>query len=119
MDNNVGTEALSTGEVKARIQHINETIKRAGTTAGPFQKDGGLVTLSLDFDAYFASLDIEKCADIARDTIEHSNVSVKCNNEELSLFIACSHSVKEIEQAGLKDVVHKRRFKHSMVPGQE
>ena len=74
MDSKVGTEAASTEEVKSRIQNINNTIKRVGTTGGPYQRDGGLVTASLDFDAYFPSLDFEKCADIAREAIENSNV---------------------------------------------
>ena len=52
MDIKVGTEAASTEEVKSRIQNINDTIKRVGTTEGPYQRDGGLVTASLDFDAY-------------------------------------------------------------------
>ena len=64
LDGRVGTEAASTEEVKARIQSMNDKIKKDGETAGPFQEDGGLVTLSLDFDAYFPSL--EKCASIAK-----------------------------------------------------
>ena len=43
---------------------MNDKIKKDGETAGPFQEDGGLVTLSLDFDAYFPSL--EKCASTAK-----------------------------------------------------
>ena len=97
MDIKVGTEAASTEEVKSRIQNINDTIKRVGTTGGPYQRDGGLVTASLDFDAYFPSLDFQKCADIAREAIENYNVNVKCDTDKLSLFVACSHSAKNIE----------------------
>ena len=77
MDSKVGIEAASTEEVKSRIQNINDTIERVGTAGGPYQRDGGLVTASLDFDAYFPSLDIEKCADIAREAIE--NLKPQCN----------------------------------------
>ena len=55
MDSKVGTEAGSTEEVKARIQSVNEKISRAGIEKGLFQKDGELVTVSLDVDAYFPS----------------------------------------------------------------
>ena len=89
----------------------------AGTTAGPFQGDGGLVTASLDFDAFFPSLDIEKCADIVKETIENSDVNVECDTLELALFVAASHSAQEMEAAGLSDVFHKRRFKKGARPG--
>jgi hypothetical protein len=55
MDSKVGTEAGSTEDVKARIQSVNEKISRAGIEKGLFQKDGELVTVSLDVDAYFPS----------------------------------------------------------------
>ena len=64
---------------------MNDKIKKDGETAGPFQEDGGLVTLSLDFDAYFPSL--EKCASIAKESIENSSTSVNCDTKEISLFI--------------------------------
>ena len=76
-----------------------------------------MVTVSLDFDAYFPSLDIDKCASIAKESIENSIISVNCDTKEVSLFTACSHSVKDIELAGLKDVVHRRRFKNGTRPG--
>ena len=92
-------------------------MKRAGTNPGPFQEDGGLVAVSLDFDAFFPSLDIEKSADIAKEAFENSNIDVKCDINELSLFIACGHSAKEIQSAGVTNVVHKRRFKNGTRPG--
>ena len=64
---------------------MNEKIARTGKEAGPFQKAGGLVTASLDFDSYFPSLNTEKCANIAKDYIEKSSVSVMCDNTELAL----------------------------------
>ena len=41
------------------------------------------MTASLDFDAYFPSLDIEKCADIERKAIKNYNVNVKCDTDKL------------------------------------
>ena len=75
------------------------------------------MTVSLDFDAYFPSLDIDKCSEIVSETVENSNVNVKRDTTELALFVACSHSESEIEGAGLKNKVHRRRFKHGVRPG--
>ena len=46
----VKTEARSTEDVKAQIQDVNSRIQKDGVRAGVFQKDGSLVTVSLDFD---------------------------------------------------------------------
>ena len=62
-------------------------------------------------------LHIDKCADIAKENIEESNVNVMCDTTELALFIACSHSAAEIEAAGVKNLVHRRRFKRGVRPG--
>ena len=117
MNNRVKTEAGSTEDVKAGIQDVNEMINRNGMRAGPFQQAGNLVTSSLDFDAYFPSLDIEKCATLAEETIANSNVNINCDPNELALFIACSQSEESIEKAGLQQVVHKRRFNRGARPG--
>ena len=44
-------------------------------------------------------------------------MEVNCDTNELALFIACSHSEEEIQNAGLENVVHKRRFKRGARPG--
>ena len=116
-DNKVKTEARSTEDVKARIQDLNDRIKKDGKKTGPFQKDCSLVTVSLDFDAYFPSLDIDKCASLAKEKVENSEVIIKCDTNELSLFIACSHTEEAIKAAGLTKLVHRRRFRKGTRPG--
>ena len=93
------------------ILACNDTIKK-GVHFSPT-----LVSVSLDFDAYFPSLDIGKCASLAEETVANSNVEVECDTNELALFIACTHSVEDIKAAGLTNLVHKRRFKHGTRPG--
>ena len=88
-----------------------------GMRAGPFQRAGKLVTASLYFNAYFPSLDLEKCAILAEERIANSNVEIFCDTYELSLFIACSQTEDNIKQAGLKNVVHRRRFNRGTRPG--
>ena len=50
------------------MKDVNFTIQKDGLKAGPFQKDGTLASVSLDLDAYFPSLDINKCASLAEET---------------------------------------------------
>ena len=116
-DDRVKTEAKSPEDDKARIKDVNDKVKKDGRKAGPFQKDGSLVSVSLDFDAYFPSLDLEKCASLEKETIENSQVAVECDVNELSLFIACSHSEEAIKAAGLTKLVHRRRFRKGSRPG--
>ena len=76
IDDKIKTESKSTEEVKAGLTALNCDITKDGLTGGPFQRSGSLVTPSLDFYAYFPSLDIEKCATLAEDRISKSNIEV-------------------------------------------
>ena len=92
----VKTEAGNTEDGKARIQNVNKEVVKNGVKAGPFQQTGRLTSVCLDFDAYFPSLDLKKCFNIAEERLEKSNVNVICDTNELSLFIACSQTDKKI-----------------------
>ena len=92
-------------------------MKTVGLSKGPYQKDGKLIVGSKDVKSFYPEMDVEEAAKEARLEIEESDLEVEVDSTEVALFLACSMSQQEIDSEGLKDVVHRRRFKAGARPG--
>ena len=62
-------------------------------------------------------MDVEEAAKEARLEIEESDLEIEVDTVGVALFLACSMSQKEVDDEGLKDVVHRRRFNAGARPG--
>ena len=56
------TEARSMEEVQSEIEQLNKRLEVDGTKSSIFKRDGRLQCGSLDFEAYFPSIDIDFAA---------------------------------------------------------
>ena len=110
------TEVRCTEELSSRLTRVNEKIKAEGLSKGPYQKDGGLVVGSKDVKSFYPEMDVED-AEEARLEVEESDLEVEVDTVEVALFLACSMTQQEIDEEGLKDVVHRRRFRAGARPG--
>ena len=111
------TEARSTEEVQSEVEQLNQRLDVNGMKSSIFQTDGSLQCGSLDFEAFFPSVDVDFAADKIEETVVQSDIDVKVDTEALALFIACSNNQEEITARGLEHVVHKRRYTGSTRPG--
>ena len=71
----------------------------------------------LDVESFYPKMNVEEAAKEARLEIEESPLEVEVDTVEVALFLACSMSQEEIDEAGLKELVHRRRFKTGARPG--
>ena len=67
--------------------------------------------------SFYPEMDIEEAAKEARLEVEESDLEVEVNTTEVALFLACSMNQEESDEEGLKEVVHRRRFKAGARPG--
>ena len=111
------TEVRCTEELCSRFNKVNYKIKVDGLNKGPFQKDGKLVVSSKDVKSFYPELDVEEAAREAKLEIEKSDLEVEADTIEVTLFLACSMSLEQIDNEGLQDVVHRRRYKTGARPG--
>ena len=82
-----------------------------GMKTGIFQSTGNLQPGSLDFAAYFPSVDVDFAAEKAEETVINSEINHQVDTEALALFRACSNTQEEIAAQGLENVVHQRKYK--------
>ena len=106
-----------TEELSSRLKRANEKIKTSGLSKGPYQKDGKLIVGSKDVKSFYPEMDVEEAAKEARLEIEESDLDIEVDTVGVALFLACSMSQKEVDDEGLKDVVHRRRFNAGARPG--
>ena len=66
--------------------------------------------------SFYPEIDIEEAAKEARVEVKESDLEVEVDTLEVALFLACSMSQQEIDDEGLKDVVHRRRFRAGARP---
>ena len=71
---------------------------------------------SMDVKALYPSLDVDHSCLIIKDLIAKSNVKFDTNITALSLHIAATHTELQIQNLGLSDIVHQRRFKNGPRP---
>ena len=111
------TEIKSTEELCSDLKATNERISVAGLRRGRFQQAGQLVVGSKDVEAFYPSMDVDLAAEEVKLEVEESNVDIEMDTEEAALYLACTMTPEEIEEEGLTNVVHKRRFKNGPRPG--
>ena len=111
------TEVRCTEELSSRLKRVNEKIKTGGLSQGPYQKDGKLIVGSKDVKSFYPEMDVEEAAKEVRLEIEESDLEIEVDTVGVALFLACSMSQKEVDDEGLKDVVHRRRFNAGARPG--
>ena len=111
------TEVKSQEELCSEMNKVNARIREEGLRRGPFQTEGNLVVGSKDVEAHYPNIDIDLAASEVKREIEESDLEVNVDTSEVALFLACSMTVEEIEEEGLTELVHKRRFKNGARPG--
>ena len=111
------TEVKSQEELCSEMNKVNTRIREEGLRRGPFQTEGNLVVGSKDVEAHYPNIDIDLAASEVKKEIEESDLEVNVDAGEVALFLACSMTVEEIEEEGLTELVHKRRFKNGARPG--
>ena len=107
----------STEELASEFVAINGRVEEEGLRKGIFQEQGKLVVGSKDVKSFYPEMDVEVAAEEAKLEVERSELEIEVNETELALYLACSMSQEEINQEGLEDVVHKRRYKAGARPG--
>ena len=70
----------------------------------------------MDVKALYPSLDINHSCEVIRKLIISSQVKFQVNPVELAIHIAATHTQLEIDNLGISDIVHKRRFKNGPRP---
>ena len=111
------TEVRCTEELCSRFNKVNDKIKVDGLNEGPYQKDGKLVVGSKDAKSFYPEMDVEEAAREAKLEIENSDLEIEADTIEVALFLACSMSQEQIDNEGLQDLVHRRRYKTGARPG--
>ena len=99
------------------MNKVNARIREEGLRRGPYQTEGSLVVGSKDVEAHYPNIDIDLAASEVQKEIEESDLEVNVDTNEVALFLACSMTPEEIEEEGLTQFVHKRRFKKGARPG--
>ena len=89
----------------------------AGLRRGRFQQAGQLVVGSKDVEAFYPSMDVDLAAEEVKQEVEESKVDIEMDTNEAALYIACTMTPEEIEEEGLTNVVHRRRYKNGPRPG--
>ena len=100
MDKLLMTEAKSTEEVQQMIESVNSKVASEGVEEGVFQIKGKLIVGSLDFKAFYPSMDIDACAEIAKQMVTDSDIKVEVDTEALALFTACSNTQEQVNVEG-------------------
>jgi hypothetical protein len=72
---------------------------------------------SMDVKALYPSIDINRAVDVIKTVVLESKYEVELDNLEMGLHIASTHLQTEIDNYGLTDVCHTRRFKTGTRPG--
>ena len=111
------TEVRCTEELCSKLEKVNAKVREEGLSRGQFQRDGKLVVGSKDVESFYPKMNVEEAAKEARLEIEESPLEVEVDTVEVALFLACSMSQEQIDEAGLKELVHRRRFKTGARPG--
>ena len=111
------TEVRCTEELCSRFKKVNDKIKVDGLNKGPYQKDGKLVVGSKDVKSFYPEMDVEEAAREAKLEIENSDLEIEADTIEVALFLACSMSQEQIDNEGLQELVHRRRYKTGARPG--
>ena len=111
------TEIKSTEELCSDLKATNERISVAGLRRGRFQQAGQLVVGSKDVEAFYPSMDVDLAAEEVKQEVEESKVDIEMDTNEAALYIACTMTPEEIEEEGLTNVVHRRRYKNGPRPG--
>ena len=75
-----------------------------------------LVIGSMDVKALYPSLDIDHSSQIIEKLISESQVNFDCDVLDMALHIAATNTQLQINNYGLKEVIHTRRFKHGVRP---
>ena len=98
----------NTEEVMEAIEKINEEPNN----------NNDIIIGSLDVKGLYPSLEVERAAEIVRGMVASSAVDVEnVDFDELAKYIAINVSDVEIEQSGMRDLVHTRRFTKGPKPG--
>jgi len=96
------------GKLCDNTEEVIEAIEKVNKEAAN-NKD--IIVGSLDVKALFPSLEAERTAAIVRKTVEESEIEIEnVDEDELAKYIAINATVVEIEQSGLRDYIHTRRY---------
>ena len=96
-DMKIGTECRSTEEMIAEFNRIN----------GDVNEEGEKVIFSTDVKALYPSLKANYVADVISKMYEESDLRVRVDNDELSLYLALVAEAQEISEYGLQPVVKR------------
>ena len=88
-DDKIDTVSRSTEEMIATIEEINNT-----------ESLEELVIYSTDVEAMYPSLDIDRVAKVAGEEFLESDLDIEIDTEELSLYLAVTHTSEELEKLG-------------------
>ena len=101
--------AVSTEDVLNVLEDAEEEVERLGDK---------VVVGSADVKALYPSLDAVTTAKICGDLVARSGVKVKgFKPEDAALYIAATHTQEEIDEAGLTNLIPKRRHHKGARPG--
>ena len=106
MDDKIDTVSRSTEEMIATIEEVNST-----------ESLEELVIYSTDVEAMYPSLDIDTVAKVAGEEFLESDLDIEIDTEELSLYLAVTHTSEELEKLGFSQVTHRRIHRKGQRPG--
>ena len=102
-----GTETDSTEDMIANINHFNSTNTNTNMTI-----------ISMDVKALYPSLDVKEVAKTVADIYIQSKLEIQgIEWEEACKYLALLLTPTEIDDLGLKEVVHQRKHKRGRPPG--
>ena len=71
---------------------------------------------SMDVKALYPSLDIDHSCEIIKQLLSQSQVKFEVDDTNMALHIAATHTQIQIDDLGISDIIHTRRYKYGQRP---